>query len=315
MEPRHHRCRSTTVATPADPARDAFFRSLFEQPPWPPDSSLDEQRDIMDSLASMNPPLPHAASSERVSVATGATAELIVPPQAHPRRAIVYVHGGAFVNGRTPSVWHYPVYRIAAAADASLLYVLHRLAPEHPFPAARDDARAGHEYLVQRGYAPEHIVFVADSAGVNIALTALLAMRERRAGLPAGLVGIGAWVDLTSCGSSRTLSPLDPLAIPEQLDAAARAYLGRTSAESAEANPLFADLSGLPPLRLLVGGIEVLLDDTTRLGARACEAGVDVHVETWEGLPHGWYLFANVVAEAGATYQRMGDLIRELTPL
>ena len=315
MEPGQHGCRSTSVTTSVDPDRDAFFRSLAENPPFPPDSSLAEQRDILDTLASMNPPLPHDVAIEQVKLATGASAELITPPDAHPRRAIVYAHGGAFVNGRTPSVWQYPVCRIAAAAHASLLYVLHRLAPEHPFPAARDDVIAGHDYLRAMGYEPEHLAFVADSAGVNIALTALLALRAQGHAMPAGLVGIGGWIDLTASGDSRTFGPLDPLAIPAQLDAAARAYLGSTSAESADANPLFADLTGLPPTRLLVGGIEALKDDTMRFSARACQAGVEVHVETWEGLPHGWYLFANVVAEAESTYQRMGDLARELTPL
>jgi epsilon-lactone hydrolase len=314
MEVRHPGCSSTSVPTSADPARDAFFRSLVENPPFPPNSSLEEQRDIMDTLASMNPPVPHDVGSERVTLGTGASAELITPPEADPGRAIVYAHGGAFVNGRTPSVWHYPVSRIAAAAGASLLYVLHRLAPEHPFPAARDDVIAGHEYLVGRGYAPEHVVFVADSAGVNIALTALLALRAHGQAMPAGLVGIGGWIDLTEGGDSRMSSPLDPLAIPEQMNAAARAYLGSTPAALPEVNPLFADLSRLPPVRLLVGGLEALKDDTVRFSARACQAGVEVHVEIWEGLYHGWYLFANVVAEAADTYQRMGDLVRQFTP-
>ena len=120
---------------------------LLENPPFPRNSSLEEQRDIMDSLSSMNPPLPHSVAVELVTLASGESAQLITPPEAHPRRAIVYAHGGGFVNGRSPSVWHYPVYRIAAAAHASLLYVLYRLAPEHPFPAARDDVIAGHELM------------------------------------------------------------------------------------------------------------------------------------------------------------------------
>ena len=168
MEPRQHGCRITSVTTSVDPAREAFFRSLVENPPFPRDSSLAEQRDIMDTLASMNPPLPEGVAIEQVRLATGARAELLTPPEAHPRRAIVYAHGGAFVNGRTPSVWHYRVYRIAAAAHASLLYVLYRLAPEHPFPAARDDVIAGHEYPTTMGFEPEQVVDAADSAGVNL---------------------------------------------------------------------------------------------------------------------------------------------------
>jgi epsilon-lactone hydrolase len=315
MDPFQDGYRSTSVPTTPDPAPEAFSRSLAENPPIPPESPLDEQRDIMDTLASMNPPLPQNVAREHVTLATETTAELITPPDAHPGRAIVYAHGGAFVNGRTPSVWHYPVYRIAAAANASLLYVLYRLAPEHPFPAAGDDVIAGYQYLAARGSASENVVFVADSAGVNIAATALLALRAQGHAMPAGFVGIGPWIDVTEGGDSRRFSPLDPLVIPDQLNAAARAYLGSTSAESPEANPLCADLTGLPPIRLLVGSVEVLKDDTMRFSARACQAGVEVHVETWEGLPHGWYIFPTVVAEAEATYQRIGDLVRELTPL
>ena len=217
------------------------------------------------------------------------SAELITPAEADPHRAIVYAHGGAFVNGRSPSVWHYPVYRIAAAARASLLSVLYRLAPEQPVPAARDDVIAGHEYLTARGYHPEHVVYVADSAGVNIALTRLLALRAQRHAMPAGFVGIGGWIDLTE-GAHCHSGPPDPLAIPEQLDAAARAYLGSTSAQSDEANPLFADLTGLPPTRLLVGGIEALKTDTMRFSlARATRASTSMSRHGKDSIMAGTY--------------------------
>ena len=307
-------CRTTPVPTRDDPARDALFRNLLDNPPFPAGSSLEEQRDILDALKSINPELPDDVVIRQVTLATGGRAELVAPPEAHDARAIVYAHGGAFVNGRTAGVWQYPAYRMAAAAGATLLHVLHRLAPEHPFPAARDDVLAGYDHLLRTGYEPEQIVFVADSAGVNIALTALLALRTRQAPMPAGLVGIGGWIDLTERDESSPDGPLDPLAIPAQLNAAARAYLGHTDARSAAANPLFADLHGLPPMLLLVGGSELLKADTMRFSERACRAGVDVHVEVWEGLLHGWYLFANGVADAEATYRRVGDQVRQLSP-
>jgi acetyl esterase/lipase len=299
------------VATRDDPGRDALFRHLLENPPFPAGSSLEQQRDIMDALKSMNPALPDNVAIKHVTLATGGGAELVAPPEAQDTRAIVYVHGGAFVNGRTAGAWRYPAYRIATAAGARLLHVLHRLAPEHPFPAARDDVLAGYEHLLRTGYAPGQIAFVADSAGVNIALTALLELRAQHVPMPAGFVGIGGWIDLTERDESSSAGPLDPLAIPAQLNAAARAYLGRTDARSAEANPLFADLHGLPPMLLLVGGSELLKADAMRFSERACMAGVDVHVEVWQGLLHGWYLFANEVAEAEATYVRVGDAVAQ----
>ena len=305
-------CRTTAVATRDDPARDALFRNLLDNPPFPAGSSLEQQRDILDALKSMNPELPDNVALERVTLATGGCAELVAPPEAHDARAIVYVHGGAFVNGRTAGAWQYPAYRIATAAGARLLHVLHRLAPEHPFPAARDDVLAGYEHLLRTGYAPEQIVFVADSAGVNIALTALLSLQTQHAPMPAGFVGIGGWIDLTERDESSPAGSQDPLAIPAQLNAAVSAYLGRTDPRSAEANPLFADLHGLPPMLLLVGGDELLKADAMRFSERACMAGVEVHVEVWQGLLHGWYLFANEVADAEATYLRVGDQVRQL---
>ena len=207
MEPRQHECRTTSATTRADPARDAFFRGLLENPPFPRNSSLEEQRDIMDSLSSMNPALPHGVAVELVTLASGESAQLITPSEAHPRRAILYAHGGAFINGRSPSVWQYPVYRIAAAAHASLLYVLYRLAPEHPFPAARDDVIAGYAFLTAAGYEPKHVVYAADSAGVNIALTALLALRARR-GTPCRQVSSVSGGGSTSPrASTRVISP------------------------------------------------------------------------------------------------------------
>ena len=268
----------------------------------------------MDTLKSTNPELPDDVAVEQVTLATGARAELVAPPGAHDDRAIVYAHGGAFVNWRAAGVWQYPVYRVAAAADATVLHVLHRLAPEHPFPAARDDVLAGYDHLLRSGYEPDQIVFVADSAGVNIGLTALLASGTQQVPMPAGFVGIGGWIDLTERDESSPGRPLDPLAMPAQLNAAASAYLGHTDAHSAEANPLFAGLQGLPPMLLLVGGSELLKADSIRFGERACSAGVEVHVEVWQGLLHGWYLFANGVAEAEATYLRVGEQVRQFVP-
>ena len=305
-------CRTSAVPTRDDPARDALFRNLLDNPPFPAGSSLEEQRDILDALKSVNPELPDDVAIREVPLVTGGRAEFVALSEANDARAIVYVHGGAFVNGRAAGAWQYPTYRIAVAAKANLLHVLHRLAPEHPFPAARDDVLAGYQHLLRAGYAPEQIAFVADSAGVNIALTALLALRAQQAPMPAGFVGIGGWIDLTERDESSTGSPLDPLAIPAQLNAAARAYLGHTDARSPAANPFFADLHGLPPMLLLVGGSELLKTDAMRFSERACMAGVEVHVEVWQGLLHGWYLFANGVADAEATYLRVGDQVRQL---
>jgi monoterpene epsilon-lactone hydrolase len=132
---------------------------------------------------------------------------------------------------------------------------------------------------------------------------------------PAGAVVIGAWIDLANEGKSRIANADDPLARPEALAYNAALYLGDTHPRTPEVNPLYADLSGLPPVRILVGTRESLLDDSIRFSEAASKAGVDVELELWANLNHGWYIFSNSISETEATYNRMGYLIRELTPL
>jgi monoterpene epsilon-lactone hydrolase len=128
-------------------------------------------------------------------------------------------------------------------------------------------------------------------------------------------VVIGAWIDVANESPSRTSNRNDPLATPESLAENAALYLGQTDPRSPEANPLYADLSGLPPVRILVGTRESLLDDSIRFSDIASRAGVSVELELWANLDHGWYVFSSSIVETEATYNRMGYLIRELTPV
>ena len=223
--------------------------------------------------------------------------------------------GGSFTTGSVPRIWAYPVYRIARASDAAVLILNYRLAPENPFPAARDDVVSAYEYLMNHGYQSQNIVFAGDSAGGGLVLQALVNLCATKKPMPAGATVIGAWIDVANGGETRTRNSNDPLASPAALAANAARYLGNTDPKSPEANPLFADLKGLPPVRLLVDTKESILDDSTRFFSAASTAGVDVQLEKWAGLYHGWYFFSNAIAETEATYNRMGYLIRDLSPL
>lgn len=300
------------IATGPNRDHDAFFQDLRDNPPLPESAPLETQRRILDSLGSLNPPVPEDVKSQHIT-GNNWTAKIITPPNADPNRLILHVHGGSFTTGSIPGIWEYPVYRIARAANAAAVMLNYRLAPENPFPAARDDVVSAYEYLLNQRHRSENIVFTGDSAGGGLVLQAMIALRNKPK--PSGAVIIGAWIDVANEGQSRTSNADDPLARPESLARNAALYLGNTHPRSPEANPLYADLSGLPPVRILVGTRESLLDDSIRFSDAAHEARVDVELELWANLNHGWYVFSNSIVETEATYNRMGYLVRELTPL
>ena len=196
-------------------------------------------------------PTPSDVKVERVN-APVAPAEWLRPPSAEPGRVVLYLHGGGYVIGSPRSHRHLAA-AIAGAAGASALLLDYRLAPEHPFPAAVEDATAAYRWLLYQAIAPERIVIAGDSAGGGLTVATLLALREARVPLPAGGVCISPWVDLTCSGASyRTMAEADPIVRRAGVEEMALAYLGATSPRTPLASPLFADLRGLPPLLIHV---------------------------------------------------------------
>jgi epsilon-lactone hydrolase len=301
----------TEISTGSNADDNAFFANALANPPIPADATLAQARDRLDALASLNPAIPAGVTVTHVD-ANGASADLLTPPNARAKRAIIYARGGSFTMGRTPGIWLYPIYHIAHFANVVALIVNYRLAPEHPFPAARNDVVSAYDYLLQHGYEPSHIVLCGDSSGGGLVMQAVLAIRDAGKPTPAGVVTIGAWIDLANEGETRTANPPDALALLDNLKAMAALYLGSTDAKDPRANPLYADLSGLPPLRLMVGSLEALRDDSTRLADAAGAYGVDVKVEVWHNLHHGWYLFSNHIKATERTYQRFASFVAEL---
>ena len=254
-------------------------------------------------------PTPPEVKVERVS-APVAPAEWLRPPGAAAGRVVLYLHGGGYVIGSPRSHRHLAA-AVAAAGQASALLLDYRLAPEHPYPAAVDDATAAYRWLLDQGIAPGHIVIGGDSAGGGLTVATLLALREARLPLPAGGVCISPWVDLTFSGASyRTRAAVDPIVTRPGIDKMARAYLGATSARTPLASPLFADLRGLPPLLIHVGSDEVLLDDAVQLADRAKAAGVDATLEVWDRMVHVWHWFLPMLDEAQSAVDGIGRFIR-----
>ena len=240
--------------------------------------------------------------------ASGVSAEWITALNARADRIVVYLHGGGFVMASVDT--HRGLMgRISRSAGASVLGINYRLAPEFPFPAALEDATAAYRWLIANDAKASDVVVVGDSAGGGLSLSTLVALRDATDPLPAGVVCLSPWVDMEATGDSMTTkATIDPVNQREGLLNNAKLYLGDGWSL---VSPLYADLTGLPPLLIQVGESEVLLDDSKRLAERARRYGVNVNLEVWPEMIHVWQLFAAVLPEARGAIEHIGAFIRK----
>jgi acetyl esterase/lipase len=206
---------------------------------------------------------------------------------------LLYLHGGGYF-ACSPKT-HRPITGAFAQGGLRVLVPDYRLAPEHPFPAALEDALAAWRGLLAWGCAASRIAVAGDSAGGGLALALLLALRDAQAEAPAAAVLFSPWTDLAGTGLSMTTNvKRDAMFHGPGTAAGAAFYLGTTDARTPLASPYYADLHGLPPLLIHAGDREILRDDSTRLAAKAREAGVSVEEKIWPVVPHVWQLAAFV---------------------
>lgn len=243
--------------------------------------------------------------------ANGVPAEWVVADNANPRRTILYLHGGGYVVGSIIS--HRGLAAsLSRAAGGRVLNVGYRLAPEHRFPAAVDDSLAAYEWLLAAGVDPANTAIGGDSAGGGLAVALLVAIRESGLPMPGAGLCLSPWVDMEALGSSYgTNAAVDPIITRDGIQAYAKEYLGDADLRSPLAAPVYADLSGLPPLMIQVGTPEALFDDATWLREHATEAGVDVTFESWDDMVHVWHRFASKLPEAQQAVNRLGEFIKE----
>jgi epsilon-lactone hydrolase len=254
--------------------------------------------------------VPADVRCEKVS-ADGVPCEWVTAPGASADRAVLYFHGGGYVIGSINTHRELGA-RLSRASGTRVLLVDYRLAPEHPFPAAVEDATTAYRWLLAQGLSPRKIVVAGDSAGGGLTVAALVAIRDQKLPLPAAGVPLSPWCDLEGIGESSTgKTAEDPMVKLEGLHEFARHYLAGKDPRTPLAAPLYADLSGLPPLYIQVGTAEILLDDATRLAERAKKAGVDVTLEAFDGLVHVFQLFPHV-PEATQGTDKIGAFIRRI---
>lgn len=226
--------------------------------------------------------------------------------------ALLYLHGGGFVAGGFHS--HRALAaRLGIASACSVLVPDYALAPEHPFPAALDDAGLAYAHLIDRGFAPQQIVLAGDSAGANLAVALLQRLVRNGAPRPAAALLISPWLDLALTGESycsRRL--LDPLDRETELKRLAGLYAPNVDLTCPEVSPLFGEVCGLPPLIIQVGDHEVLLDDSTRFAARVRESGGQVELRVWPEMWHLWQLGAPGLPEAISAIGEAGNALQNL---
>jgi epsilon-lactone hydrolase len=244
--------------------------------------------------------------------ANGVRAEWTSTPQDERDAALLYVHGGGYVIGSLDSHRHL-VSEAGRAAKTWALALDYRLAPEHPFPAAVEDAVSGYRYLLSRGVRPGRIAIAGDSAGGGLVVAAMVAIRDAGLEQPACGWCISPWVDMEGIGETMsTKEAADPMVQKAGLLDMAKLYLGGADPRSPLAAPIYADLRGLAPLLIQVGAAETLLDDATRLTKVAGAADVRVDLQIWPEMVHVWHIFHPELKAGLRAIEQGGAFVRAM---
>jgi epsilon-lactone hydrolase len=281
--------------------------AILRQSAFPADSSVSEQRRLLGELLS-GQPLPADVTVTAAALGSVPTAEITVDG-VEPRHIVLYFHGGVYVLGDASQAAGLAA-QIGRRTQAKVISVDYRLAPEHPYPAAVDDALAAYEALLQGGTAPADIAFAGESAGGGLAVATLVNARDHGLPLPAAAFVMSPYADLTLAGTTlETKREADPLLSRESLQARVPDYTAGQDAALGLISPIFADLSGLPPLIIQGGTHEVLLDDALRLARQAVTADVAVTLDITPGVPHVFQAYYPILDEAAAALDRAGQFL------
>jgi len=283
------------------------LEAILRQSAFPVDSDVDEQRRLLRELASAQP-LPADVTVTEGALGDIRTAEISVDG-VEPRHVVLYFHGGVYVIGDA-FIAAELASQVGRRTQAEVISVDYRLAPEHPYPAAVDDALAAHDALLQNGVAPSDIVFAGESAGGALAIATLVNARDHGLPLPAAAFAMSPYADLTLAGATmETKREVDPLMSRELLEPRVIDYTAGQDAALGLVSPVFADLSGLPPLIIQAGTHEVLLDDAVRLARQAATAEVEVTLDITARVPHVFQAYHAILDEGAAALDRGGQFL------
>jgi acetyl esterase/lipase len=270
--------------------------------------SVAAMREALEAVGNMHPVDPDIEC--QTASLGGVRGEWLSAPSVSTGKVVLYFHGGGYVIG-SPNTHRRLAGRVSRVSGARVFLADYRLAPEHPFPAAVDDAVAAYRAILSHGLRGTDVVLAGDSAGGGLAIATALTLRDSQMDTPAALACISPWTDLEVTGESMaSRAAIDPVCHKTGIVRLARIYLAGQSARLPLASPLYADLRGLPPTLIHIGEAETLYDDSARFAARAKEAGVVVSFKEWADMIHVFPLFVPDVQDSRDAIQEIGDFIR-----
>jgi acetyl esterase/lipase len=286
-----------------------FSRLIRENRPLKPLTIAEHRQQMEERQARLR--LPEDLREQSVEIGNCA-ARWIEVAGARSDYVVLYLHGGAYMMGSI-NTHRELMTRISRAGACRVLALEYRLAPEHPFPAALNDAVAAYRWLLDQGIASTRIMIAGDSAGGGLTLATLLALRDNSSPLPAGAMLLSPWTDLTASGASVTSrAAAEPMLDMIMLRESAEYYCADKDARGPLISPLFGDFHGLPPLLIQVGDAEILLDDSSRVAAAARAAGIPVEFNVWEEGFHVFQMFPQI-PESTEALTAIGNFFQKYT--
>jgi len=274
--------------------------------------TIDKAREVYVEFLASNKP-PQGVAIEQISMGPVA-GTIVTPDKVKNNRVMLYLHGGGYFSG-SPDGYHGIAGQYAKRLQAKVFMPDYRLAPEHPYPTPINDAFESYQWLLQQGYDASSIVFSGDSAGGAMVVTLMVAAREAGLPLPAGGVAISPWANLEHTGASMSnRNGTDPIVTKEALDLIAQAFLNGTPANNPQVSPVFADVSGLPPILIQIGEREVMLSDAIRLASHLAESKVKTSLEVWPDMFHVWPIFAEILPEGEQALSNAAHFLEDVLP-
>jgi len=285
----------------------AHILEIGAQNPPPPNATPPAMRAWAEGITS------HVPLADHVTVSRSSfgphQGDLILPDGGDASRLIIYYHGGGFFLFSAHS-YRATTTNLARAAGVAVFAPDYRLAPEHPAPAAHDDAFGVYQWALRQGYAADRLALSGDSAGGNLALATVLRARDAGLPLPGALVLFSPWLDFAEEGASYRSVSDDPVLPTPLLEGFKRAYLGNRDRKSPAVTPFYGDFHGLPPTLVHVGSWERLRDDSITLVERMKTADVSAELKIFDGMCHGWQLFASMLEEGMASIEQAAHFIK-----
>jgi acetyl esterase/lipase len=272
---------------------------------------VEELRQRYDSLAAEFEPLPSDVVVERAQLGQ-VKGQWVRIADADPQRLLLYFHGGGYISG-SPQTYLGPVAKLCRVGGAAALSLDYRLGPEFPFPACLRDAVDAYRFLIAKAYPPESVILAGDGAGGGLAVATMMAIRNGGLPMPAALVAMSPWADLTLSGwSIMQNAENDNVMSWDLLFASARHYLKGANPADPYASPVYGSMRDFPPIMIHAGSREILRDDASRLGELAAESNVRVSVEVYDAMGHLFQMGTS--QDAKVSLHRFGQFIRARTP-